>query len=147
ASSQKSAWFNAFREIVLTREGLSWLERVWRREEKVNGLSFAEADEIDMALSLAVREVPGWQQILDTQRGRTQNPDPKARFGSVMPAPSAEPAVREQAFARFRDVRNRAREPWVLESERYLNHPLREVHARRFVPPALDLLQEIQRTG
>ena len=145
--SQKSAWFNAFRDVVLTREGLEWLERVWRREEKIEGLTFAETDEIDMALNLAVREVPGWQQVLAAQRDRTQNPDRRARFEFVMPALSADPAVREQAFARFRDAGNRSHEPWVLESLRYLNHPLREAQARQCVRPALDLLQEIQKTG
>jgi aminopeptidase N len=145
--SQKSAWFNAFRDVVLTREGLEWLERVWRREEKIEGLTFAETDEIDMALNLAVREVPGWQQVLAAQRDRTQNPDRRARFEFVMPALSADPAVREQAFARFRDAGNRSHEPWVLESLRYLNHPLREAQARQRVRPALDLLQEIQKTG
>jgi aminopeptidase N len=145
--SRKSAWFNAFRDVVLTRDGLEWLERVWRREEKVEGLTFAETDEIDMALNLAVREVPGWRQVLAAQRDRTQNPDRRARFEFVMPALSADPAVREQAFARFRDAGNRGHEPWVLESLRYLNHPLREAQARQFVRPALDLLQEIQKTG
>ena len=133
--------------MVLTPAGLEWLERVWRREQKIEGLTFAESDEIDMALNLALREVEGWQQILAAQRDRTQNPDRKARFEFVMPALSADPAVREQAFARFRDLANRTHEPWVLESMRYLNHPLREAHARRFVRPSLDLLREIQQTG
>ena len=62
--SQKAAWFNAYRDIVLTRDGVAWLERVWRREEKVPGLTLAEPDEIAMALELAVREVPGWDEIL-----------------------------------------------------------------------------------
>src|SRR6185369_3157771 len=110
-------------------------------------LTFAEPDEIDMALHLAVRDVSGRQKILEAQLARTQNPDRKARFAFVMPALSADPAVREQAFERFRDVKNRSHEPWVLEALRYLNHPLRETHARRFVRPALDLLPEIQRTG
>jgi aminopeptidase N len=35
----------------------------------------------------------------------------------------------------------------VLESLQYLNHPLREAHARRFVRPARDLLREIRLTG
>jgi aminopeptidase N len=35
----------------------------------------------------------------------------------------------------------------VVESLSYLNHPLREAHARRFIGPSLDLLREIQRTG
>jgi aminopeptidase N len=146
-ASQKSAYFHAFRDVVLTGDGLAFLEHVWKRDEKIEGLTFAENDEIDIALNLALREVPGWQQILAAQRDRTQNPDRKARFEFVMPALSADPAVREQAFARFRDLRNRSHEPWVLESLRYLNHPLREAQARHFVQPALDLLPEIQKTG
>jgi aminopeptidase N len=64
-----------------------------------------------------------------------------------MPALSADPATREAAFARFREVENRRREPWVEESLAYLNHPLREAHARRFLRPSLELLREVQRTG
>jgi aminopeptidase N len=145
--SQKSAWFNAYRDTVLSPGGLAWLERVWRRDEKVPGLTLAEPDEITLALELAVREVPNWEDILRAQAGRTQNPDRKARFEFAMPALSADPAVREQAFARLSRVENRRREPWVLETLQYLNHPLREAHARRFVLPALGLLREIQRTG
>ena len=146
-ASQKAAWFNAFRDTVLSRDGLSWLERVWRRDERVPGLPLAEPDEIALAQELAVREVPGWERILQSQLERTQNPDRKARFAFVMPALSADPAVREQAFDRFRSVDNRRREPWVLESLSYLNHPLREDHANQFVAPVLELLREIQRTG
>jgi len=146
-ASQKSTWFNAFRDVALTPDGLNWLERVWRREQKIDGLTFAETDEINIALELAVREVPGWQQILEAQRDRTQNPDRKSEFEFVLPALSADSAVREQAFERFRKVENRRREAWVLLSMHYLNHPLREQHALRFVAPSLELLPEIQRTG
>jgi aminopeptidase N len=113
----------------------------------VPGLTLAETDEIAMALELAVRDVAGAEEILKMQHDRTQNPDRKARFAFVMPALSGDPAVREQAFARFRNVENRRREPWVLESLVYLNHPLRETHARQFVRPGLDLLGEIRTTG
>jgi aminopeptidase N len=147
SQSEKAAWFNAYRDTVLSSEGLAWLERVWRRDEAVPGLTLAEPDEITLALELAVREVPQWEEILRVQAVRTQNPDRKARFEFVMPALSADPGVRERAFARISFVENRRREPWVLESLQYLNHPLREKHARRFVQPALGLLREIQRTG
>ena len=147
SSSAKSAWFSAYRDMALTPAGVAWLERVWRREERIAGLTFAETDEIAMALELAVREVPAWRGILQAQHDRTQNPDRKARFAFVMPALSADPAEREAAFARFRDLENRRREPWVLEAMAYLNHPLREAHAWQFVRPALELLREIQRTG
>ena len=146
-TSLKSAWFSAFRDDVLTREGQSWLERVWRRDEKIAGLPLVETDEIVMAMELAVREVPGWPQILQTQLERTENPDRKARFAFVMPALSADPQVRGAAFERFRMLENRRREPWVSESLAYLNHPLREQDSDRFIRPGLELLAEIQRTG
>ena len=146
-SSQKSAWFNAFRDVVQTPDGVAWLARVWRREEKIPGLTFAEVDEINMAMELAVREVVDGEQILDTQYERIQNPDRKARFAFVRPALSADPAVRERSFERFTRLEERRREPWVLEAQSYLNHPLREEHAKRFIRPSLELLREIQRTG
>ena len=146
-TSQKSAWFNAFRDVVQTAEGLAWLERVWARDEKIPGLTFAEADEINIALELAVRGVPAARRILDTQHERIRNPDRKQRFAFVRPALSPDATEREASFERFRDLANRRREPWVLEAQHYLNHPLHEAHARRFVAPSLELLREIQRTG
>ena len=146
-TSQKSAWFNAFRDVVQTNEGLAWLARVWRRDEKIPGLTFAEVDEINMAMELAVRDVADAEQVLDTQAQRIQNPDRKARFTFVRPALSSDPGIRERSFARFSELENRRREPWVLEAQAYLNHPLREEHAKRFIRPSLDLLREIQRTG
>jgi aminopeptidase N len=145
--SEKAAWFNAYRDVVLTPDGVAWLTRVWKREQAIPGLRLAEPDEIAMAMELAVREAPGWDEILKTQIERTQNPDRKARLAFVAPALASDPAVRERAFARFQFVENRRREPWVLESLQYLNHPLRAEHARRFIRPALDLLHEIQQTG
>jgi aminopeptidase N len=145
--SQKSAWFNAYRDTVTTPDGLAWLERVWRREERVTGLTLAEADEITIAMELAVREVPRWKEILDAQLARTQNPDRRDRLAFVLPALSADPAERERSFERFTVLENRRREVWVQDSLQYLNHPLRAQHGQRFVQPALDMLREIQRTG
>ena len=45
------------------------------------------------------------------------------------------------------DSFNRQHEPWVLDGLSYLNHPLRADHARQFIEPALELLEEVQRTG
>jgi len=146
-ASEKSAWFSTFRDVVQTKDGLAWLERVWRRDEKIPGLTFAETDEINMAMELGVRDVPAADRILDEQFARIQNPDRKARFAFVRPALSADASVREASFERFRTLENRRREPWVLEAQSYLNHPLREEHAKRFLTPSLNLLREIQRTG
>lgn len=147
APSQKAAWFAALRDVTLTPGGIRWLARVWRRDDGIPGFPLAETDEIALAMELAVRVEDEAPAILQRQLERIQNPDRRARFTFVMPALSPAPAERDAAFARVAKAENRQREAWVLEAQRYLNHPLRESHAKRFVEPSLDLLQEIQRTG
>jgi aminopeptidase N len=145
--SLKSAWFNALRDTARSEETLRWLERVWRKTEPVAGLTLAEPDYITLSLELAVREVPAWQQILDEQQARIENPDRKAQFEFVRPALSADPATRDRFFASLADVRNRRREAWVLQAVGYLHHPLRAAAAEQYLGPSLELLTEIQRTG
>jgi aminopeptidase N len=147
SSSLKSTYFSAFRRAVTTPEGVAFLERVWRRRERIPGLTLAEPDEATLALELAVRSVPDAAAILDEQRGRFQNPDRKARFEFVMPALSDRSDTRDAFFASLADARNRRREPWAIEGLSYLNHPLRAVESQKHLRRSLDLLEEIQRTG
>jgi aminopeptidase N len=147
SSSLKSAYFHAFRDTALTPDGVAWLERIWRKQETIPGLTFAEVDDISMALEIAVRQVADWRAVLDEQLQRTENPDRKARFAFVMPALDADPEVRARFFGRLRDVQNRAHEPWVLEALTYLHHPLRASASERYVGPSLEMLREIERTG
>jgi aminopeptidase N len=147
SSSLKATYFGAFRSTVTSPEGVRFLERVWRRQEKIPGLTLAEPDEAGMALDLAVRSVANASSILEEQRGRFMNPDRRARFEYVMPALSSDAATRDLFFDSLRDVDRRRREPWVVEGLRYLNHPLRSDHARKYIRPSLDLLAEIRRTG
>ena len=145
--SQKAAWFNAYRDDALTREGVAWLERVWRREERIPGLTLAEPDEITLALELAVREVPGWEEILRPQLERTQNPDRKARFafvdaGALSRSGGARTGVRALPLRGEPSPRTvGAGVAAVPES------PAARGACQRFVRPALDLLREIQQTG
>jgi len=146
-ASLKSAWFSTLRDTARSQPVLEWLERIWRKTETVPGLPFAEPDDISLALELAVREVPAWQEILDQQLARTQNPDRKARFAFVRPALSPDQATRDAFFESLKDPANRRHEPWVLEGLTYLHHPLRAAASERYIAVSLGMLQEIQRTG
>lgn len=146
-TSQKAAWFGALRTVSLTPPTVGWLRRVWAKRENVPGLPLAEADYSTLALELAVREVDGWKAVLTEQLGRIENPDRKGRFEFVMPALSADPGEREQWFKSLADLKNRRREPWVLEGLNYLHHPLRARASAGYVAPSLDMLWEIQKTG
>lgn len=146
-ASQKASWFGTLRGVFATRETTAWMRRVWEKKETIRGLPLAEADYTNLAQSLAVREVDGWQQMLEAQHARIENPDRKARFAFVMPALSADPTVRERWFLSLADVSNRRREPWVLEGLDFLHHPLRAEASAKYVRPSLELLWEIQKTG
>ena len=129
-TSRKAAWFGALRSVALTPSALQWLEGVWRRDVAIAKLPLAESDEADLALELAVRDVPDAEAMLQAQFDRFKNADRKARFAFVRQAVSSDPAVREQFFASLKDVKNRARESWVLVAAGYLHHPLRARRAR-----------------
>ncbi len=146
-ASQKAAWFGALRRMATTPPTLAWLAKVWDRSETVAGLPLAETDYSALALDLAVREVPDAAAILTGQLARIDNPDRRARFQFIMPALSADPAVRERWFTALQDVANRRREPWVLDGLDYLHHPVRAAASAKYVRPSLDLLWEIQKTG
>lgn len=146
-TSLKAAYFASLRRVVQTRDGVQFLESVWRKRTAVPGLTFAETDYTAMALELAVRDVLGAPQILDGQLARITNPDRKERLAFIIPAVSGDEATRDRFFASLADVANRRHEPWVMDAMVYLNHPLRAARAERYIRPSLDLLREIQRTG
>jgi aminopeptidase N len=145
--SLKSAYFAAFRRTVTTADGIAYLDRVWRRQEPIAGLTFAENDFIDMAQELALRGGTNTEAILTEQHARIANPDRKARFAFVTPALSPDVQTRDAFFASLARIENRAHERWVADGLRFLNHPLRRAHAERYIQPSLEMLGEIQRTG
>src|SRR5262245_16163601 len=147
ASSLKSVWFSALRDVAQTPATIEWLTRVWKQDEKVPGLTLAENDYIRLAEELAVREVPNAAAIVEQQIERTKNPDRRAQLAFVRPALSADPKERDVWFTSLADVANRRHEPWVLDGLRYLNHPLRAGVSVKYIEPSLVLLREIQRTG
>ncbi|CAN5888477.1 M1 family aminopeptidase [soil metagenome] len=146
-ASLKSTWFNALRDTAPSAASLQLLERVWRKQEEIPGLTLAEPDFITLAQALAVKGVPSAEEILEGQIARTENPDRKAQMIFVRPALSRDQKTRDAFFATLSDAINRRRETWVLEALGYLHHPLRAASSEKYIAPSLQLLQEIQRTG
>jgi aminopeptidase N len=146
-TSLKAAYFSALRDVASQADTITFLERIWRHQESVPGLKLSENDESALALELAVREVPAWKEILQTQLERIRNPDRRDRFAFVMPALSADTTTRDRFFASLSDVKNRRHEPWVLDGVSYLHHPLRVDESQHYIRPSLELVREIQRTG
>jgi aminopeptidase N len=143
----RAAFLGAWRSVALTPAAVARMERLWRGTETLAGLPLAEADQTALATALAVRGVAAWREILDEQARRITNPDRRARFDFVRPSLDADPAVRLAFFESLREPGNREREPWVLSGLENLHHPLRAGSALPTIRPALDMIEEIQRTG
>jgi len=146
-TSRQSTFFRAFRNLALTPESLGRLEGVWQGEVEIPDLPFSEEDRTSMAMVLALHQVPGWEGILQAQTENIQNPDRKDRFIFLRPSLDPDPGIREAFFQELLDPENREKEPWVLSALSNLHHPLRRHHARSFIRPSLEILEEIQRTG
>jgi aminopeptidase N len=146
-ATARASFFGTYRNVALSPGGVERLHRLWAGEETLPGLPLSENDQTTLATALALREVEGWSRILDEQEDRITNPDRKERYRFVRPSLDADPAVRAAFFESLRDPANREREPWALAGVGNLNHPLRSESALPLMRPALELVDEIQRTG
>jgi aminopeptidase N len=145
--SLAAAYYRAFVSTAITPGGIARLRRVWAGKDSIPGLPLSENDLTQLALQIAVRGVPDWSTVLDSQQARIRNPDRRAEFAFVRPALSPSEAARDSVFASFKVRENRRHEPWVLQALSYLNHPLRARASEHDILPALELLQTIQETG
>lgn len=145
-NSCKRTLFNVFRSVATSPEGVAALKKLWA-DEITLGFELSERDHIQLAYALALRDVPGNEAMLEAQLARINNPDRRKEIQFVMPALSSDVRVRDSLFSRLKQKQNRAREPWVLEAVRYLNHPLRAERSRVHVRESLELLEELQCTG
>jgi len=143
----RAAFFGAYRSVAISPEGTARLRRLWAGEEELPDLPLSESDHTGLAQGLALREVEGWSGILDEQERRIKNPDRLARFRFVRPSLDADPAVRRSFFESLSEPARREREPWVLDGLENLHHPLRAHASLPLVLPALEMVEEIQRTG
>ena len=116
---------------------------VWERQTEP---LLSENDYTTLSYELALRMPGQYSRILETQRKRIENPDRLRQFDFISRAVNPDTGALDSLFASLKDKDNRRIEPWTATVLGYLNHPLREAHAVKYIYPGLDLLQEVQRT-
>jgi aminopeptidase N len=164
SARRAASLFGAWHALARSEASVAWMRELWAGEATIPGFTIGETDRTTLAFELALRQVPGWQLILDTEEARIEDPDRLARFRYLRPAVDADPAVRDAFFQRLRDPAARQREPWALQGLRWLSHPLRldeapeaagdrgtagapDIPGPDYITPALEMLEEIRETG
>jgi aminopeptidase N len=145
--SMESTYFETYRNIATTDSALTKLYRIWAKERDLKSISFSTRDYTQIAAYLSIHEYQDTKGILDRQQERIENPDRLQRFRFIRDALSPKPETRDLFFSRLEKPQNRAHEPWVIDAVRYLHHPVRQEHARKYLYPSLKMLKEIERTG
>ena len=106
-----------------------------------------ERDYMTMTYELAIRKPSMSESIISTQRSRISNPDRLREFDFISKAVIPDTLKMDECFQSLLKAENRRIEPWAANALAYLNHPLREKYAVKYIRPGLEILQEIQRTG
>ena len=139
--------FRRLAHIYTSPEADRIIYSTWKERSPLPGLTLSEEDYTNLAMELAIRHPEEYQTIVSAQRSRIGHPDRLARFDFIVPATSPVRAVRDSVFSALLEKENRLTEPWAEDALALLNHPLRSAEALGYIAPALDELQEIQRTG
>ena len=143
----QSSAFRTLAGFQRSQDVAAALHEVWKNQTPWPGVTLSETDYTTLALELAVRLPDRAQDILDTQRGRIGHADRLREFDFIRPSVSPDRAVRDSVFQALLQPENRRHEPWVQTALRFLNHPLRQEEAVGYIRPALEALQDVQRTG
>ncbi|REG84526.1 M1 family metallopeptidase [Algoriphagus antarcticus] len=143
----KKSIFSLYSGIAYSQEGQDRLYSIWKKDTEIKDLKLNPDNFTSLAMTLAVYGHPFSDQILTEERTRISNPDKLARFDFLQPALSQNEAERDALFESFRDASNREKESWVLSASGYIHHPLHQESAIKHLSEALELLEDIQKTG
>ena len=129
---------------AVSQEVVNEMNEIWNKQ---SATFLNNRDYMRMAYHLAIMQPNRWQEILDVQRGRLNNEDQRREFDFISRACNPDTQVQQQLFNELLQAENRRVEPLARDMLALLNDPTREPSSNRYIVPALDALQDIQRTG
>lgn len=143
----KKSLYNLYSGIAFTEAGQDKLYKIWHKDLAIQNLNLSPDNFTSLAMNLALFGNPKSEEILNQERSRITNSDRLARFDFLRTALSNQAEDRDALFLSFKDAQNREKESWVLTACGFIHHPLRQKESIKHIPLALDLMEEIQRTG
>src|SRR5690606_22995944 len=120
---------------------------LWKGSLLVSGLKLNADDHTRIDMDLALYGHGDADGILEKEREELTNQDQREGYDFIRPSLSGDLAVRNGFFNSLEQVGMREKESWVLTAVGHIHHPLRQNSSGELLPLALELLEEIQRTG
>ena len=135
------------RSLISNARSTESIEKLYHLWENQTHPLLNERDYMNLAYELAIRLPEKYQNIIQTQRNRINNPDRVRQFDFIAQAVTPDTLQMDAFFQSLLKAENRRIEPWAASALAYLNHPLRESYSVKYIRPGLEVLQEVQRTG
>ncbi|PKP00277.1 MAG: aminopeptidase [Bacteroidetes bacterium HGW-Bacteroidetes-8] len=143
----RSMAFSSYINVATSADASLKLYRIWESPELFTKVKVGERDLMKLSYELAVRYPHRYNQINDYQRARLSGDDRKKEFGFIYPSVSSTKSVRDSVFNSLLSEKNREVEPWAATALSYLNHRLIQTNSLEYIRPALDIIEQIQRSG
>jgi aminopeptidase N len=137
--------FKLYAAVALSPAAMQQLYSWWQQKQGPKNLSLNDDELTDLAAELALRNHPQAAALLDTQLARISNPDRKDRLRYLLPALSANVAVRNAFFATLST--NRTNQNYIATVLSYLHHPLRMPAGELYLQQSLQLLADVKAKG
>ncbi|MGU3374817.1 M1 family aminopeptidase [Chryseobacterium sp. M5A1_1a] len=146
AKNNKKIVFDGYQGVFQSQQAYDNLYTIWKSQTPPQDVSLNDEDFTNLALALSLRNSNN-KDLLQEQLARIKNPDRVNRFKIIMQAASSDQKVRDDFFNGLMQKQNRTNESAVGSALGYLHHPLRQQTSIHYLPKALEVLQEIQKTG
>ena len=139
--------FRYYRNLAQSPKAVDRLYKIWQTEDTPGNCHLSEKDFMQLAYTLALHIPSKAKEIVAKQAKRITHPDRRREFAFVAAATSPIESERDSVFACLLKQENRSVEPWASAALALLNHPVYGKQAVKYIRPALDKMEEIQRTG
>ena len=142
-SARRQLW-RALYSVAESESVVSEIYSVWERGEHP---LLSVDDYMSMAYELAIRYPNRYDYIVKHQRERIADADRRSRFDYIVRGATSDAEALDTLFEELLEPANRRTEPWAQARLALINHPMRGESSVKYIRPALEELQEVQRTG
>lgn len=139
--------FRQYASIADSPKAINRLYTIWKDKSAPAECALSETDYINLSYALALHLPDKADDIVAMQQARISNPDKKKEYAFIAPSVSPQKAKCDSVFNSLLVAENRRVEPWASAALAHLNHRLRAWESVSYIRPALEAMQEVQRTG
>ncbi len=139
--------FSNYIGIATSSQSTEKLFEIWKAPHLFKSVNLGERELMRLSYEVALRKPELYQQIKYVQLSNLTSKDRKREFEYIFPSVSSKKIIRDSVFNSLLKSKNREVEPWAAAALGYLNHRLKAGESLEYIKPALEILDEIQRTG